>query len=150
MTHAGLPPTWTLTEAKKHAKTLEQALQGPNYLDFLTHMYGNTPNHLDDTIQGTERLRAICNYFTRMRFCNAQGHLELACKGKPEQAPQGTYPWYAIPERTVLQEDVVFGHWAALQGHCPTPRLHAIDTGCVWGGTLTALRLHDKQRFSYQ
>ncbi len=148
MTHAGIAPTWTLIEAKAHASELEAALRGPSYLDFLTHMYGNTPTILTDSLSHVERLRVICNVFTRMRFCNQAGQLELTIKTKPEAAPDGYYPWYAHPSRKPIEADLVFGHWAALQGHCPTPQIHAIDTGCVWGGTLTALRLQDKKRFS--
>jgi len=148
MTHAGIAPCWTLAEAKIYAKELETVLAGAHYLDFLTHMYGNTPTHLSNKLEGMPRLRVICNYFTRMRFCDANGYLELSCKGAPEDLPANTYPWYALPSRRSLDVDLVFGHWAALQGRCPTPGLYAIDTGCVWGGSLTALRLHDKQRFT--
>ena len=148
MTHAGIAPCWSLTEAKAYANELEAVLAGEHYLDFLTHMYGNTPHHLSEKISPIERLRVICNYFTRMRFCDANGHLELNHKGGPDNPPQNTYPWYAVPSRQVLTTDLVFGHWAALQGFCPIKNIYAIDTGCVWGGPLTALRLQDKQRFS--
>ncbi|MCH9757004.1 MAG: symmetrical bis(5'-nucleosyl)-tetraphosphatase [Gammaproteobacteria bacterium] len=148
MTHAGIAPTWTLEQAKTYAAQLETVLCGADYLDFLTHMYGNTPNYLSENDTETERLRVICNSFTRMRFCDTAGHLELTAKTKPEQAPQNCYPWYALPTRKPIQADLVFGHWAALQGMCPTPHIHAIDTGCVWGGPLSALRLQDKKRFS--
>jgi|TARA_R110002126_G_scaffold1051_2_gene6437 bis(5'-nucleosyl)-tetraphosphatase (symmetrical) len=147
MTHAGIAPCWNLEEAKAHAQELELALAGEHYLDFLTHMYGNTPNYLSNNITPIERLRVICNYFTRMRFCDADGHLELACKGAPNAPPPHTYPWYAVPTRCDVHEDIIFGHWAALQGRCPIKNIHAIDTGCVWGGPLTALRLQDKKRF---
>ncbi len=148
MTHAGIAPTWTLSVAKEHAKTLETMLKGPEYCNFLTHMYGNTPNHLSCAKTPIEHLRAICNAFTRMRFCNERGHLELNIKTTPNQAPSTITPWYALPIRKPIDADLVFGHWAALKGQCPIPHIHAIDTGCVWGGPLTALRLHDKKRFS--
>jgi bis(5'-nucleosyl)-tetraphosphatase (symmetrical) len=148
MTHAGIAPHWTLAEAKIHARELECALQGDHMLDFLSHMYGNTPAFLTDELTPLDRLRVICNYFTRMRFCNQAGHLELSIKGPPTQPPQGCYPWYAVPNRKPLQEQLVFGHWAALEGTCPTPHIQAIDTGCAWGRTLTALRLQDGVRFS--
>jgi len=147
MTHAGIAPCWTLAEAKTYAHELEAVLAGKDFLDFLTQMYGNTPNHLSENINSIERLRVICNYFTRMRFCDANGHLELSCKGSPDTPPPNTYPWYVVPTRRPLDVDLVFGHWAALQGRCPVAGLYAIDTGCVWGGPLTALRLQDKQRF---
>lgn len=147
MTHAGIAPCWSLEEAKSYAEAIETALAGEHYLDFLSQMYGNTPNHLSDNLDPISRLRVICNYFTRMRFCDAGGYLELTCKDAPENPPPNTYPWYAVPTRRPLEIDLVFGHWAALQGVCPVSGLYAIDTGCVWGGPLTALRLHDKQRF---
>lgn len=147
MTHAGIAPCWSLNQAKIYAQELESVLAGENFLDFLTHMYGNTPNYLESESTGMPRLRAICNYFTRMRFCDANGYLELNYKGTPDNAPPNTYPWYAVPTRSPLSINLVFGHWAALRGQCPIKGLYAIDTGCVWGGPLTALRLQDKQRF---
>ncbi len=146
MTHAGIAPNWTLSQAKQYAKELERALRGEHYLDFLSQMYGNTPTYLSDNLTAIERLRVICNYFTRMRFCNPTGALELSLKTK--HAPTGLYPWYELPTRHVIKAELIFGHWAALQGLCPTPHVHAIDTGCVWGGPLTALRLQDKKRFT--
>lgn len=148
MCHAGICPTWNLTQAKHYAKELEQTLAGSDYTEYLTHMYGNEPDHWSADLTGQERLRVICNYFTRMRFCNAEGHLVLTYKGTLSQAPAGLYPWYAVPNRQDIPTDILFGHWAALQGHCPHPKIHALDTGCLWGGALTALRLQDKKRFS--
>ncbi|MDX2347030.1 MAG: symmetrical bis(5'-nucleosyl)-tetraphosphatase [Legionella sp.] len=148
MTHAGIAPTWDIKQAKTYAKQLEAVLSGENYLNFLTHMYGNTPSYLSENLSHIEQLRVICNYFTRMRFCNSAGHLELTVKTNPNTAPKGFYPWYALPTRKNIQADLIFGHWAALKGKCPMPDIHAIDTGCVWGGPLTALRLQDKRRFS--
>ena len=147
MTHAGIAPTWTLATAKKHAAQLEAALTGDAYLDFLSNMYGNTPTYYSKNFTEIEQLRVICNAFTRMRFCNQAGELELSIKSKPEKTPMGFYPWYALPTRKAIQEDLIFGHWAALEGICSAPHTHAIDTGYVWGGRLTALRLHDKKRF---
>lgn len=148
MAHAGIPPMWDLDQAMRYAKELESALSGEEYIDFLTHMYGNKPNKWSDELTGIERLRAITNYFTRMRFCDAQGRLELGYKGTLAEAPPSLYPWYAVPKRKAIDVDIVFGHWAALEGKCPIPTIYAIDTGCLWGGSLTALRLQDKQRFS--
>lgn len=147
MTHAGIAPCWSLEDAKLYAEELGAVLAGEHFLEFLTHMYGNTPSHLSPNITSVERLRVICNYFTRMRFCDVHGHLELASKGGPDHPPAHTYPWYAVPSRYILDVDIIFGHWAALQGRCPIKNIHALDTGCVWGGPLTALRLQDKQRF---
>lgn len=148
MTHAGIPPTWTLEQAKKRAKMLENVLQGPRYLDFLSHMYGQSPNIYTKTDSEILRLRTICNYFTRMRFCDAIGALEFSIKTHPKDAPSNYYPWYALPHRKQIAADIIFGHWAALAGRCPAPHIHALDTGYVWGGALTAMRLQDKQRFS--
>jgi bis(5'-nucleosyl)-tetraphosphatase (symmetrical) len=83
-----------------------------------------------------------------MRFCDKQGHLSLHYKGTVEKAPCDLYPWFLVPHRHEIPADLVFGHWAALQGKSPHPHIHALDTGCLWGGALTALRLQDKQRFS--
>lgn len=148
MCHAGIGPMWDLPQATACARELENALAGPDYRDYLTHMYGNEPNYWSPNLTGEARLRSICNYFTRMRFCDAHGHLSLHYKGTIEKAPAGLYPWYAVPHRQDIPPDIVFGHWAALQGKCPHPRIHALDTGCLWGGELTALRLQDRQRFS--
>lgn len=148
MSHAGIAPVWRLPEAKVRALELEQALSGPHYQDYLTHMYGNEPDHWCADLTGIARLRVICNYFTRMRYCDADGRLVFTYKGMLEHAPENLYPWYAVPLRHEIEPHVVFGHWAALLGQCPHPRLHAIDTGCFWGGSLTALRLQDMRRFS--
>ena len=99
---------------------------------------------------GMDRLRFICNAFTRMRFCTAEGALVLTYKGRPEDADPTLYPWFLVPHRPKIKPDIVFGHWAALGGKCPVPHLYAIDTGIIWGGELTALRLQDKRRFSIQ
>ena len=148
MCHAGIAPVWDLLLAKALALELEHALSGVHYRDYLTHMYGNEPDHWSTELSGMSRLRVICNYFTRMRFCDDRGHLVLTYKGTIENAPANLYPWYMVPSRYDILADIVFGHWAALQGKCPHPRIHALDTGCLWGGQLTALRLQDKQRFA--
>lgn len=150
MCHAGIAPTWDLGQALACGRELERALAGDHYRDFLNHMYGNEPNHWTPELTGIARLRVICNYLTRMRFCNANGDLILTYKGGIQHAPTGLYPWYAVPSRHEIKTDIVFGHWAALNGQCPHPRIHALDTGAVWRGQLTALRLQDKQRFSVQ
>lgn len=148
MCHAGIPPQFDLLQAKSAALELEAALSGDFYLDFLNHMYGNTPNDWQNELQGNERLRYICNAFTRMRFCDIRGRLMLNYKGTIESADKKLFPWFSVPQRKPIEVDIVFGHWAALEGQCSNPRIHAIDTGCLWGGSLTALRLQDKQRFA--
>ncbi|KTD57132.1 bis(5'-nucleosyl)-tetraphosphatase [Legionella sainthelensi] len=148
MCHAGIAPLWDLTQAMQLAKELEDVLAGDHFRDFLARLYGSKPDLWSDDLTGIERLRAITNYFTRMRFCDANGRLELGYKGTLAQAPANLYPWYDVPSRKEIECDIVFGHWAALMGKCPNPKIHAIDTGCLWGGQLTALRLQDRQRFA--
>ncbi|MCL9683041.1 symmetrical bis(5'-nucleosyl)-tetraphosphatase [Legionella maioricensis] len=148
MSHAGIAPLWDLSQAIHLAQELEAVLSGDGYQEFLTHMYGNKPDIWSGDLMGLDRLRAITNYFTRMRFCDGRGRLELGYKGTIDKAPANLYPWYAVPGRKEIEVDIVFGHWAALMGKSPNPKIHAIDTGCLWGGPLTALRLQDKQKFS--
>jgi len=147
MTHAGIAPLWNLTQAKQYAQELEHALQGEHFMDFLQHMFGNEPRGWTSDLKGMDRLRVICNYFTRMRFCDDDGFLDYGYKGDIIGAPPHLHPWYAVPQRLELPCDIIFGHWAALQGRCPQPNIYALDTGCIWGGPLTALRLQDRQRF---
>lgn len=148
MSHAGISPLWNLQKAKTLAKELEAVLAGDDYREYFAHMYGNKPVVWSDDLEGMERLRVITNYFTRMRFCSDNGRLELNYKGSISKAPSRLYPWYELPNRIKIKADIVFGHWAALMGVCSNPKIHAIDTGCLWGGELTALRLQDKKRFS--
>lgn len=148
MCHAGIAPVWDLSQTLSLAKELEEVLSGDNFRDFLAHMYGNKPDYWSEDLNGIERLRVITNYFTRMRFCDAEGRLNLSYKGTLADAPENLYPWYAVPQRKEINVEIVFGHWAALMGINPSPKIHAIDTGCLWGGQLTALRLQDKHRFA--
>ncbi|MFI4962496.1 MAG: symmetrical bis(5'-nucleosyl)-tetraphosphatase [Legionellales bacterium] len=150
MCHAGIAPLWDLPKAISLAQELEQVLSGDDFKDFLSRMYGNKPDLWSDELQGFERLRCITNYFTRMRYCNTEGRLELAYKGSIAEAKADMIPWYALPGRKKIDADIVFGHWAALKGLSPNPKIHAIDTGSLWGGTLTALRLQDMRRFSVE
>lgn len=148
MCHAGIAPHFTLAQAKAAALELEAVLSGSQCQAFLKQMYGNEPHVWTDDLTTYDRLRYICNAFTRMRLCNAQGHLILSYKGTLDKVPRDLYPWFSVPHRQPIDADIVFGHWAALAGLCPVPGIHAIDTGCVWGGSLTALRLQDKQRMT--
>lgn len=148
MSHAGIAPSWDLTLAKTLALELESVLSGDDFVCFLTNMYGNKPNCWSPTLSGLSRLRVITNYFTRMRLCDPRGCLSLAHKGSMDNMPPESYPWFLVPGRKTIDAEIVFGHWAALQGQCPVAGIHALDTGCFWGGSLTALRLQDKQRFS--
>jgi bis(5'-nucleosyl)-tetraphosphatase (symmetrical) len=148
MVHAGIPPQWTLKECLRYAKEVHHALQGPKATLFFEHMYGNEPACWEASLRGQERLRIITNYLTRLRFCDPQGCLELDYKGGPEGAPLGYQPWYAYRQAKRDGLSIVFGHWAALEGACPVKHIHALDTGCVWGGPLTAMNLETKQRHS--
>lgn len=142
MVHAGIPPSWTLNEARARARELEAALRGPDLGNFFRHIYGNRPAGWHDGLRGWNRLRFITNAFTRMRFCNADGALLFDYKGAPENAPSGYYPWFSTPNRRYQPQGqtVVCGHWSTL-GLRQETGLLAIDTGCLWGGRLTAARL---------
>lgn len=148
MTHAGIPHIWTLDKARKRAAELEQVLRGKHAGAFFSHMYGNKPDRWNKQLEGWTRLRVITNYFTRMRFITGSGRLEFHGNGEADQAPPGFRPWYQIPRRTPLGRVQIFGHWAALMGHTGDPLYRALDTGCVWGNRLTALRLEDQTLFS--
>jgi bis(5'-nucleosyl)-tetraphosphatase (symmetrical) len=147
MVHAGLAPSWDLDTAKKLAHEVETILRSEHKLDFLHHMYGNHPDQWNDSLTGYERLRCITNYFTRMRFCYPDGRLELQTKGTLEHSG-ALIPWFKLPHRANSHLKIIFGHWAALCGVTDTPNVFALDTGCVWGECLTAMRLEDEQCFN--
>ncbi|WP_236212080.1 symmetrical bis(5'-nucleosyl)-tetraphosphatase [Metapseudomonas otitidis] len=149
MVHAGIPPMWTLAKALKRAAEVEEALLDDARLPlFLEGMYGNDPACWDSDLHGITRLRVITNYFTRMRFCKADGTLDLKSKEGADTAPPGYRPWFAHPSRKTRGQKIIFGHWAALEGKCNEPGLHALDTGCVWGGSMTLLNIDNGQRIS--
>ncbi len=147
MTHAGIAPCWTIDEAKQYAHELENALK-TNPADTLKHLFGNTPDRWQENLTGHDRLRCIVNYLTRMRYCNDDGRLEFKFKLKPSEKPATLTPWYEVPHRKDTDWTILFGHWAALQGHTSLPNIHALDTGCAWGETLTALCLETGERVS--
>ena len=148
MTHAGISPLWDLNDAIRYGRELEMVLHGEDYQYFLKNMYGNLPAKWDDSLEGFVRLRVICNYLTRMRFCEEDGSLNLNYKGTLSDAPSDLYPWYELPERKPVSADLIFGHWAALMTRAPIEGVYAIDTGCLWGGELTAFRIQDKTFYS--
>jgi bis(5'-nucleosyl)-tetraphosphatase (symmetrical) len=148
MCHAGIPPQWTADEALQHSKEVETVLQSKQAEDFLRVMYGNQPDCWHESLQGFDRLRIITNYCTRMRFCDKDGRLELDTKESASDAPPGFLPWFHIKNRKAEKQHIVVGHWAALQGETGIHTVHALDTGCVWGYKLSAMRLEDQQRFS--
>lgn len=148
MVHAGIPPIWSLRKALQYSREMQFVLQSQDVATFLAHMYGNQPDRWHAHLHGPDRWRLITNYFTRMRFCSADGRLELRCKEGPEQAPDGFAPWFSHPNPALEKTKLVFGHWASLDGRVTRPNLHALDTGCVWGNALTALCLETEERFS--
>lgn len=139
MVHAGLPPQWDMATARALAREVEAVIAEPPP-DFYAAMYGDFPNVWDPMLSGVARLRFAINCFTRLRFCTRDGQVMLRPKGPPETAPADALPWYAIPERKSRGTRLLFGHWSAL-GYRAIDDVYSLDTGCVWGGELTALRI---------
>lgn len=142
--HAGVLPQWTTEQTLALADEVSTVLRGSDWLDFLAQMYGNEPAQWHDDLQGADRLRCIVNALTRLRFCTVQGEMEFTSKEGPEKPPAGYMPWFDVPERLTQETPVVFGHWSTL-GLILRPNVIGLDTGCVWGGKLSALRLSDRQ-----
>lgn len=140
MVHAGLSPQWNLATAQNCAHELETVLRGEAYRDFLKVMYGDRPRKWRWWLQGDKRLRYICNCFTRIRYCTRDGKLALQEKGAPGSQAKDFVPWFEVPKRASQQLTLLFGHWSTL-GAFHAPGIYALDTGCVWGGSLTALEL---------
>jgi bis(5'-nucleosyl)-tetraphosphatase (symmetrical) len=150
MVHAGLPPQWNLLQARQCAVEVEETLRGPQFQDYLANLYGDEPKKWSEKLKGWERMRFITNCFTRLRYCNAKGKLILKKKGSPDfnvQKNDDDKPWFSWAHRASHDMQIIFGHWATL-GYYTGNGVYALDSGCVWGGTLTALRLEDKQIFS--
>jgi len=146
LVHAGLLPQWSVKQAAGLAREVENALRGDDYATFLARMYGNAPHNWNDDLDGYKRLRVITNVFTRMRICTLQGEMEFRFKGEVEKIPEGYVPWFEVPQRKSRKVTVIFGHWSAL-GLKVLPNIIALDTGCLWGGPMTAIRLEDRQLF---
>ncbi|HEC19526.1 MAG TPA: symmetrical bis(5'-nucleosyl)-tetraphosphatase [Gammaproteobacteria bacterium] len=140
LVHAGLPPQWDLVLAQACAREVEQVLRGDDYAEFLRHMYGDQPDQWREDLQGWGRLRFIANCLTRLRYCNAEGRLNLRAKGEPGTQPEGDMPWFEVPGRRSADLRVVFGHWSTL-GLYRSPKVISLDTGCLWGNQLTAVHL---------
>jgi bis(5'-nucleosyl)-tetraphosphatase (symmetrical) len=145
LVHAGVLPQWDATRTLALAEEVQQVLRGPDWRDFLAQMYGNEPARWDEGLAGPQRLRVIVNALTRLRFCTPDGTMEFRTKEGPGGAPEGYKPWFEIPGRASADVTVVFGHWSTL-GLIDRPGLLGLDTGCVWGGALTAVRLSDRAR----
>ena len=150
MVHAGIPPFWTPSRACRLSREVEAVLQGDGYVRFLERLYGNEPNLWDDKLEGLDRVRLITNYCTRMRLIDAAGALDFAHKEGVADLPAHLMPWYEAFAKAQPGERVVFGHWAAIEGWTGIDHVHAVDTGCVWGRTLTALCLETGERTSVQ
>ena len=140
MIHAGLPPQWDLPLAQQCAREVEAVLRSDNLSTFIPHMYGNKPKRWSSELLGWKRLRFIINCFTRLRFCDADGRLKLKYKGAPGSQPAEYRPWFELPERRSRDLKIVFGHWSTL-GPRTDAGIYPLDTACLWGGELTALRI---------
>lgn len=149
LVHAGLLPGWTVTRAQSLAGEVSTALRGTRARDFLLHLAGNQPERWSDGLKGWDRLRVIVNALTRLRFCSADGRMDLRAKGAPHKAPPGMMPWFRVPDRFSRTHTIICGHWSAL-GFYREQGLIALDSGCVWGGKLTALRIEDDAVFQVQ
>jgi len=151
MVHAGIPPQWTPTEAAGYAGEVETVLQSDDFAEFLAHMYGNSPNRWDNNLTGWDRIRIVTNYFTRLRYFAGDGRMNFKYKGPVGSQPKNLTPWYELYQFPDDSDSIVFGHWSALHlsaKHMQEKRIYALDTGAVWGGTLTAMRLEDRRFFS--
>ncbi len=151
LVHAGLPPQWTVAQASAYALEVEAVLAGDDYADYFANMYGNTPDTWSEKLTGWDRLRVITNYFTRLRFCDVEGRMEFREKTIPGNQPAPFQPWFVLDNRLSKDHKLLFGHWAALRNYNIDYRklnVYPLDTGCLWGGELTALRLEDEKWFS--
>jgi bis(5'-nucleosyl)-tetraphosphatase (symmetrical) len=149
MLHAGVPPQWTLEKTRACARELEAALRGKNLEKFLSKMYGNTPDAWDENLTGIERLRFITNCFTRMRYCDKNGTLALQEKGPLGTQAKHLLPWFMLPERKTQPHKLLFGHWSTL-GITHANNAYCLDSGCLWGGKLSAIRLDGSEEIISQ
>lgn len=147
MAHAGIPHLWRMKQALALAGEVEEVIQGSACEQYFREMYGNEPDVWQEDLEGMPRWRVITNYFTRMRLVDANGVMNFSHKGALEDAPAGLSPWFAFERPQPIRQKILFGHWAALEGHTGDERFVGLDTGCVWGRALTALRLEDGRLF---
>ena len=145
LVHAGIPPPWTVAEARAEARAVETQLGGRQWRSAFRDMYGGEPSAWSEKLRGAERRRYTINALTRMRYCDRHGRLDLSYSGTPGTQPKGLIPWFDVPERRARSTHIVFGHWAAL-GLLRRSDVTALDTGCVWGNHLTAVRLDRRAR----
>ena len=139
MVHAGVVPAWSTADTLARAQEVQDVLRSPDLPAFLHAMYGNTPDHWDDDLTGTDRLRVIVNALTRMRFCSSGGVMDFESTESASAAPEGLMPWFDVPGRRTAGTLIAFGHWSTL-GWLNRNDLLGLDTGCVWGGCLSAVR----------
>lgn len=144
MVHAGIYPSWSIKKSLKRANEVEDILRGKHFKDFFYHMYGNKPDIWSKDLQQWERYRFITNVFTRMRYCDTENHLALKYKGKPGSQPTNVLPWFEL-EHKREKTKIIFGHWSTL-GSTTQENIYPLDTGCLWGGYLTALKLNKKMQ----
>lgn len=140
MVHAGVLPQWSVADTLALAAEVEAVLRGAGWMDFLRQVYGNAPDRWSDGLQGMARWRVIVNALTRLRFCDADGVMDFDAKEHAEHAPPGLMPWFDVPGRRTAQATLAFGHWSML-GWLDRGDVLSLDTGCVWGGQLSAYRL---------
>lgn len=140
MLHAGLPPQWDFALTLEMARETERAIQDDDHPRFFRSMYGNKPTLWQDDLSRTEKLRFAVNCFSRLRYCTVDGELDFSHKGAPGSQPSHLLPWYAVPGRKTRELKIIFGHWSTL-GFYQGDNVFGIDTGCLWGGQLTALKL---------
>ncbi len=151
MVHAGLHPDWSIKQTLSLAGEVEAALRKKKYKEFFENMYGNTPDNWSNHLSGWDRLRVITNYLTRVRYCQSDGSLDFKESGSPGSQSKGLIPWYKLRGKSSKDSRVLFGHWSTLRllGEDPVKyHVYHLDTGCLWGGDLTALRLEDQKWFS--
>jgi bis(5'-nucleosyl)-tetraphosphatase (symmetrical) len=152
MVHAGIPPQWTIQQAQGYAKEAEVHLRSDDWKHFLVeHLFGAQPEEWQETLSGWDRIRYIVNAFSRMRYCDKKGRLEFKLKSAP-QAKNGENtapyePWFVLPNRKNKDSEIFFGHWSTL-GAIDAYHVHATDTGCLWGGALTAYSIEEKRRYT--
>ena len=144
LVHAGVYPLWNTEQALARAKEVEQILQSDNFIDFLNHMFGSLPATWQDSLSGWDRLRFITNAFTRMRYCDKQGELQFKDNGPIGSQDKKHIPWFKLSQRKDKEIITLFGHWSTLFGITKTKNVYALDTGCLWGGKLTTLKLPEK------
>lgn len=143
MIHAGLHPSWSVQHSRELAREVEQVIQGDDHVNFYRHMYGDKPLKWSEHLNSWPRLRFITNVLTRLRYCTPDGRPALRAKGPVGTQPEGTLPWFDVPDRASRNDRIIFGHWSTLAiSNCATPNnVYPLDTGCLWGGRLTAMRL---------